>query len=258
MVTKNNPVNRGLTALAAVLLWASLSGSAPTASRRAILFFGDSLTAGYGVGKEQAYPAVVQARIDSLGWDFEVVNAGLSGETSAAGLRRIDWVLRRQVDVFVLELGGNDGLRGVPLAYTEQTLQQILDRVKSRYPDAVLVVAGMQLPPNLGPRYIEAFSAIFPRLAESNKAILIPFLLEGVGGERALMLPDGIHPTPAGHRAVADVVWKQLEPALRRLREKDESIHPTQDLEGRGSVDASTTDDADQNGERGEADQGQR
>ena len=223
-----------------------------------ILFFGDSLTAGYGVGKEHAYPAVVQARIDSLGWDFEVVNAGLSGETSAAGLRRIDWILRRQVDVFVLELGGNDGLRGVPLAYTEQALQQILDRVKSRYADAVLVVAGMQLPPNLGPHYIEAFSAIFPRLAESNKAILIPFLLEGVGGERALMLPDGIHPTVAGHRAVADVVWERLGPVLGRLREGDESIHPTQDLEGRGGVDAATTDDTDQNGERGEADQGQR
>jgi len=247
-----------LTVLAAILLWAGFAGSTSTDSRRVVLFFGDSLTAGYGVGKEQAYPAVVQTRIDSLGWDFEVVNAGLSGETSAAGLRRIDWILRRQVDVFVLELGGNDGLRGVPLAYTEQTLQQILDRVESRYPDAILMVAGMQLPPNLGPRYIEAFRAIFPRLAERNGAILIPFLLEGVGGERELMLPDGIHPTVEGHRAVADVVWERLEPVLRRLRKGNESIRPAQDLERRGGVDPATADDADQDGERGEADEGQR
>lgn len=251
-------MQRRLTALAVVLLWTGLAGSAPSEdSRKTLLFFGDSLTAGYGVGKELSYPSVLQSRIDSLGWDFEVVNAGLSGETAAAGLRRIDWILRRPVDLFVLELGGNDGLRGIPLEYTERTLQQILDRVRKRYPEAVLVVAGMQLPPNLGPHYIEEFRAIFPRLAENNEAHLIPFLLEGVGGEPKLMLPDGIHPTAIGHRAVAELVWKRLESVLEDLRAQD-SVRPAQHLEGGGGVDAAAADDPDQDGDRGQTDQGQR
>lgn len=251
-------MQRRLTMLVVILLWAGLAGSAPSENgRKTLLFFGDSLTAGYGVGKELSYPSILQTRIDSLGWEFEVVNAGLSGETSAAGLRRIDWILRRPIDLFVLELGGNDGLRGIPLEYTEQTLQQILDRVRSRYPEAILVVAGMQLPPNLGPHYIEEFRTIFPRLAENNEALLIPFLLEGVGGEPKLMLPDGIHPTADGHRAVAELVWKHLKPMLKDLRTPD-SVRPAQHLEGGSGVDAAAADDADQDGDRREADQGQR
>jgi acyl-CoA thioesterase I len=251
-------MQRSLTALAVVLLWIGLVESAPSEdARKTLLFFGDSLTAGYGVGKELSYPSVLQTRIDSLGWEFEIVNAGLSGETSAAGLRRIDWILRRPIDLFVLELGGNDGLRGIPLEYTERTLQQILDRVRKRYPEVILVIAGMQLPPNLGPHYIEKFRAIFPRLAENNEAHLIPFLLEGVGGEPELMLPDGIHPTADGHRAVAELAWRYLEPVLKNLREQ-ELVRPAQHLEGGGGVDAAAADNADQDGDRGETDQGQR
>jgi len=203
-------------ALAGILLWWGAAGAVPADSSRVVLFFGDSLTAGYGVGEEQAFPALVQERLDSLGLDFQVVNAGLSGETSAGGLRRIGWILRRRVDVFVLELGANDGLRGVPLEETEKNLQAILDKVKEKCPQAALVVAGMRLPPNLGPEYAEGFRAIFPRLARRHGATLIPFLLEGVGGAPELNLPDGIHPTAAGHRRVAANVWAVLEPLLRR------------------------------------------
>jgi len=250
-------MQRRLTVLVTILLWTGLVESTPNQNaRKTLLFFGDSLTAGYGVGKELSYPSVLQTRIDSLGWEFEVVNAGLSGETSAAGLRRIDWILRRPIDLFVLELGGNDGLRGIPLEYTEKTLQQILDRVHKRYPEAILVIAGMQLPPNLGPHYIEEFRAIFPRLAKNNEAHLIPFLLEGVGGEPELMLPDGIHPTATGHRAVAELVWKQLEPILKNLQTQT-SVRPAQHLEGRSSMDAAAADDADQDGDHRETDQSQ-
>ena len=180
----------------------------------AILFFGDSLTAGYGIDPAQAFPALIQGKIDSLKWDFEVVNAGLSGETSAAGLRRIDWILRRSVDILVLELGGNDGLRGIELGSTEKNLQGIIDRTRKKYPEVRVVIAGMQIPPNLGPEYSEQFRAMFPRLAEKNRAQLIPFLLEGVGGVAELNLPDGIHPTVQGHEIVAENVWRVLKPLL--------------------------------------------
>lgn len=207
---------KALGALAAILLCWGIAGAAPVDSSRVILFFGNSLTAGYGIDSQQAFPALIQDRLDSLGWAFQVVNAGLSGETSAGGLRRIGWLLRRRVEVFVLELGANDGLRGVPLAETEKNLQAILGKVKEKYPEAALVVAGMRLPPNLGPQYTEGFEAIFPRLARRHGAALIPFLLEGVGGVPELNLPDGIHPTPAGHRLVAANIWEVLEPVLRR------------------------------------------
>jgi acyl-CoA thioesterase-1 len=187
-------------------------------STRVILFYGDSLTAGYGIDREQAFPALVQARIDSLGWDFEVFNAGLSGETSAGGLRRIDWLLRRPIDVFVLELGANDGLRGIDRADTRSNLQRIIDRVKAKYPQVAIVVVGMQMPPNLGPEYTEEFKGLFPGLAEKNGAALIPFLLEGVGDKPELNLPDGNHPTVEGHKVVADNVWATLGPVLEALR----------------------------------------
>lgn len=185
---------------------------------KVILFFGNSLTAGYGLEPAQAFPALIQERINAHGWNFRVVNAGLSGETTAGGLRRIDWVLRRPIDVLVLELGANDGLRGLPVEGAKQNLQAIIDRTKSRYPHVRVVLAGMQVPSNLGRDYTTRFRAIFSELAEANQAALIPFLLEGVGSVPRLNLPDGIHPTPEGHKIVAENVWKVLEPVLRVMQ----------------------------------------
>ena len=204
-----------------MIIWLVFCGAAVAEeadSTRTVLFYGDSLTAGYGIDREQAFPALIQARIDSLGWDFEVFNAGLSGETSAGGLRRIDWILRQKVDVFVLELGANDGLRGIDLKDTRSNLQGIVDRVKTKYPDVVLVVVGMQMPPNLGPEYTAEFKGLYSSLAEQNGAALIPFLLAGVGDRPELNLPDGNHPTVAGHKVVAENVWAVLGPLLGQMR----------------------------------------
>lgn len=181
---------------------------------KTILFFGNSLTAGYGVDPSEAFSALIQNRLDSLGMSYKVVNAGVSGETTAGGSGRIDWVLRQPVDIFVLELGGNDGLRGIPVIETRKNLQAILDKVKAKYPDVQLVLAGMQVPPNMGSTYAAEFRALYPELAKQNDAILIPFLLEGVGGEPELNLPDGIHPTPEGHKIVAENVWAILKVAV--------------------------------------------
>ncbi|GIV61269.1 MAG: hypothetical protein KatS3mg044_0135 [Rhodothermaceae bacterium] len=187
--------------------------------RLTILFLGNSLSAGYGLDPDQAFPALIQQKIDSLGWPFRVVNAGLSGETTAGGLRRIDWLLRQKVDVLVIELGGNDGLRGTPPEVTKANLQAIIDRTRARYPDVRIVLAGMQVPPNLGAEYTERFRELFPELARENDVALIPFLLEGVGGVPALNLPDGIHPTAEGHRIVAETVWRTLRPLLASMLE---------------------------------------
>ena len=180
-----------------------------------ILFFGDSITAGYGVGEENAFPAFVQQKIDSLDWNFKAVNGGSSGETSAGGLSRIDWMLRQPVSVFVLELGGNDGLRGIDLDATKKNLQKIIDRVEAKYPDAEIVITGMQVPPNLGPEYTSNFKGIYPELAEENNAELIPYFLDDLGGDSELMQSDGIHPTEAGHRLLAEKTWKVLKPILQ-------------------------------------------
>jgi len=185
-------------------------------ARKRILFFGDSLTAGYGIGRSQAYPALIARRIEKAGLPYEVVPAGLSGETSAGGLRRIDWMLRRRIDVLVLALGANDGLRGIDPAETEANLQGIIDKAQAKNPGLEVVLAGMRAPPNMGEAYASKFRDIFPRLAERNDAALAPFLLEGVGGERRLNLPDGIHPNPEGHRIVAENVWEALEPLLAK------------------------------------------
>lgn len=184
---------------------------------RTIVFFGDSLTAGYGIDPRETYPALIQEKIDERGWKFRVTNAGVSGETSAGGLRRINWLLRQPIDVFVLELGANDGLRGLPLPQTRKNLQGILDRVSERYPDVRMVIAGMLVPPNMGPEYSKEFAAIYRHLAEENDALLIPFLLEGVGGIPKLNLPDGVHPTAEGHKIMAETVWEILKPLLREM-----------------------------------------
>lgn len=193
-------------------LWLAIGlGAAET---KTLIFFGDSLTAGYGVDPDEAYPALIQKKIDVAGLPWRVVNAGLSGETTAGGLRRLDWILRQRVDIFVIELGGNDGLRGIPPATTRSNLEAMIQRIRQRYPDVRVVVAGMQLPTNMGPEHTREFAAIFPEVARAREAVLIPFLLEGVGGVPSLNLPDGIHPTPQGHQIVADTVWDILRPLL--------------------------------------------
>ena len=188
--------------------------TATVTKKKTIVFFGNSLTAGYGVSPEQAFPALIQKKIDSLGLPYNVVNAGVSGETSSGGKTRIDWILREPVDIFVLELGANDGLRGTPLSETKKNLQDIIDKVKAKYPDTKLVFAGMEIPPNMGQTYTTEFRNIYTDLAAKNKMTLIPFLLEGVGGEPELNQADGIHPTAEGHLIVAENVWKQLEKLL--------------------------------------------
>lgn len=185
-------------------------------TRSVVLFLGTSLTAGYGVGLEHAFPTIVQQKIDSAGLPFRVVNAGLSGETSAGGLRRLDWSLEQPVDVFVLELGANDGLRGLSAENMKANLDTILDKTHTRYPHAALVIAGMQAPPNLGAKYTSAFQEVFPELAKKYSATLIPFLLDSVGGKPELNQEDGIHPNVDGHRKVAGTVWKELGPLLAR------------------------------------------
>ncbi len=189
-------------------------GGTATAGKKRLLFFGNSLTAGLGVEPEEAFAGLIGHYVDSLGLKYEVINAGLSGETTAGGRSRVGWLLRQPVDVFVLELGANDGLRGVPLASTRENLQGIIDTVRRRSPGAQIVLAGMQIPPNMGQAYSADFKAIFTDLASKNHLVLIPFLLEGVGGHPDLNQADGIHPTPTGHRIVARTVWAVLQPLL--------------------------------------------
>jgi acyl-CoA thioesterase-1 len=179
-----------------------------------ILFFGDSLTAGYGLSPEEAFPALTEKQLNKNGKKVKVVNAGLSGETSAGGLSRIDWILKQPVEVFVLELGANDGLRGLPLDQTRKNLQSIIDKVKSKYPQTKIVLAGMMVPPNLGKEYTDQFQKMFPDLAKKNNATLIPFLLNGVAGDDKLNQADGIHPNIEGHKIVANTVTKIIEPLL--------------------------------------------
>lgn len=182
--------------------------------KKTILFFGNSLTAGLGVEPEEAFPAVIGQKIDSLELPYKIVNAGLSGETTAAGKARINWILKQQVDVFVLELGANDGLRGIPVAETERNLQSIVDQVKAKYPEAKLVMTGMQVPPNMGSTYSSEFKVIFKKIADKNNMALVPFLLDKVGGVAEFNQSDGIHPTPQGHRILAENVWLVLKDIL--------------------------------------------
>ncbi len=183
--------------------------------RKRIVFFGDSITAGYQLTLQDAFPHLIQERLDSLGYKYEVVNAGLSGDASTGGLDRLNWVISQPLDIFVLELGGNDGLRGLSLDQTENNLKAIIDGVRSKYENATIILAGMQIPPNIGTDYREEFKDMFPRIAREKSVELIPFLLEGVGGDKELNLPDGIHPNEAGHAIVAETVWKYLKKHLK-------------------------------------------
>ncbi|MFD2966071.1 arylesterase [Sphingobacterium bambusae] len=188
----------------------------PSTKSKTILFFGDSLTAGYGLeDPKDAFPELIQAKIDSLNLPYTVVNAGLSGETSAGGNERIDWLLQNPVDIFILELGANDGLRGIDPTSTYENLRQIVQKVKEKYPSCQLVLAGMLVPPNVGEDYFGEFKALFPKLAKEQQMELIPFLLDGVAGQAPLNQADGIHPTEAGQVKVADNVWKVLQPLLK-------------------------------------------
>lgn len=186
-----------------------------SSATKTILIFGDSLTAGYGLDDvNDAYPAVIQTIIDSLLLDYTVINSGLSGETTASGKNRINWVLNQKIDVFILELGSNDGLRGIPLTETRKNLQAIIDAVLEKNAGTKIILAGMQLPPNMGEDYITDFKTIFPELAAKNELYLIPFLLKDVGGIPELNQSDGIHPTVEGQKILAKNVWTVLEPII--------------------------------------------
>ena len=215
-LTQRASASRGLSlaCLGGVLLF-GIAAAAP--SPRIVLFLGNSITAGYGLELSQAYPALIQQRINKEGFNFKVINAGQSGDTSAGGLARMDWLLKNKIDVLVLELGGNDGLRGLPVEVIRNNLQAIIDRARKQYPQIKIVVAGMKMPPNMGGQYSREFEAMFAALAKKNNAALIPFILEGVGGVRQMNLPDGIHPTAGGHEIVAENVWTVLAPVLRSI-----------------------------------------
>lgn len=181
-----------------------------------MVILGDSITAGYGLDDPaKAYPRVLQTKIDQAGLQFEIANAGVSGDTTAGGLRRVDWTLSRGAAVFIVALGGNDGLRGLSPEQTEANLRAIIKRAREKAPAAAVIVAGMQMPDSMGPDYTGKFREVFPRVAHDTNAALIPFLLEGIGGDPAFNQADGIHPNPAGHQCVADNVWKILEKTLR-------------------------------------------
>ncbi|WP_341220598.1 arylesterase [Polaribacter atrinae] len=187
-----------------------------TSSVKTIVFFGDSLTAGYGLEDvNDAFPGIIQQKIDSLELGYTIVNSGVSGETTSGGKNRIDWVLNQKPTIFILELGANDGLRGVPLKQSKENLQAIIDAVKKKYPDTIIVLAGMQIPPNMGQEYTSEFKNMFPDLAKKNDLPLIPFLLENVGGISNLNQRDGIHPTKEGHEILAKNVWAVLKPILK-------------------------------------------
>lgn len=206
-----------ITSYIILLLFCTGAAMAQSTPKK-ILFFGDSITAGYGIDKNKAFPALIQQKIDSLDWNFKTVNAGLSGETSAGGLRRVDWMLRQDFKIFVLELGGNDGLRGIDVEATKQNLIGIIEKVREKKPDAEIILTGMQVPPNLGPEYTGKFKEMYPEIAKEKNVTLIPFLLEDVGGNPELNQGDGIHPTAKGHKIIAETVWEELKPILQEIR----------------------------------------
>lgn len=182
---------------------------------KTILCFGDSITAGYGLtDTKDAFPGILQQKIDSLDLNYTVINSGLSGETTAGGKSRINWVLNQDISIFILELGANDGLRGVPLSETRANLQAIVDAVKAKSPETKIILAGMELPPNMGQEYTSEFRQIFADIAKKNNLEFIPFILKDVGGIEELNQKDGIHPTVEGHKIVANTVWNTLEPII--------------------------------------------
>ena len=186
-------------------------------AKKNILFFGNSLTAGYGLddASTAGFVGLTQQRLDSLKLPYRCINAGLSGETTAGGNSRIEWVIEQQpVDIFILELGGNDALRGLKAEESEKNLQAIIDKVKVKYPSVKIVLSGMEAPRNMGKAYTTAFHNVYPTVAKRNNVALVPFVLEGVGGIAELNQKDGIHPTPEGNKIIVETIWKTLKPIL--------------------------------------------
>jgi acyl-CoA thioesterase-1 len=195
---------------------AAPAAAPPASTRPRIVFLGDSLTAGYGLDLEQSVPSLVQKQLDAEGYKFEVVNAGVSGDTSAGGLRRLDWSLDGDVRILVVELGANDGLRGLPVTDMKRNLQTIIQTAKKRSIDVLLT--GMEAPPNYGPAYTSEFRRVFRDLAAEERVALMPFYLYEVAGIPTLNIADGIHPNPAGARIVETNLWRSLEPLLEKQR----------------------------------------
>lgn len=219
MVTLRHSFHRTIfiAALSLAVSVASLLAQSSVGARKTLVVIGDSLTAGYGLDPSEAYPALLQQKVDAAKLPFTVVNAGVSGDTTAGGLRRVDWLLKRKVDVLLIELGGNDGLRGIPPEATRTNLQGIIIKTLAKFPDAKIILAGMKVPPNMGADYAARFEKNYTDLARDHQAALIPFLLAGVGGKPELNLPDRIHPTAEGHKIVAETVWHTVEPVLKTV-----------------------------------------
>lgn len=200
--------------LAGLLVFVGLGVAPTSAAAGVIAVLGDSLTAGFGVAKDEAFPALLQARLQREGYDYRVVNAGVSGDTSAGGLRRVDWILKAKPDLVVVALGGNDGLRGQSPAALRDNLESIITRLRGA--GAQVLLAGMRMPPNYGAEYTKEFAAVFPEVARRTGVAFMPFLLDGVAAQPRLLQPDGIHPSAAGHQIIADRLWPHLRPLLRR------------------------------------------
>ena len=183
-----------------------------------ILFLGDSLTAGFGIERQHAYPSLVEKKMQEQEYGGKVINAGISGDTTSGGLERLGWYLSRDIDILVIALGANDGLRGLPTELTQSNIRKMITVARDRQPGVNIVLAGMKLPPSLGEDYTRSFARIFPEIAEAENAALIPFLLDGVGGVRALNLPDGIHPNAAGQKVIFENVWPILEKILKKMK----------------------------------------
>lgn len=216
-----------LAALAALTPFQTVPAAKRDASKMiTIVALGDSLTAGYGLSRKQAYPALIAEKMRGAGYEFEVVNAGWSGDTTAGGLRRLPEVLRarKKIDVFILELGINDAFRGVTVEQMRSNLQAIVDQVRARHPGVAIIIAGMQLPLYSSDDYVSAFGQMYRTLAERNRAALVPYLLEGVGGNPEMNQLDRVHPNAAGQRMLADNVWRVLEPVLRKMSENASAL----------------------------------
>lgn len=198
-------------------LWAQETPTAngSGAAKPRIVILGDSITAGYGLDPKEAYPALLQKKIDEAKLNYTVVNAGVSGDTTAGGLRRVTWAMSQGAEIFIIALGGNDGLRGISPKQTEENLAGIITKARAKSPQVTVFVAGMQMPDNMGNDYVEQFKGVFPKVATANTATLIPFLLEGVGGDPKLNQADQIHPTAEGQKKIAETVWKAIEPKLK-------------------------------------------
>ena len=202
--------------LGAISFVACMDSPVHASDKLTIMFLGDSLTAGYGIEQEMAFPALVAEKARAAGYEIEIINAGMSGDTSAGGVRRLPWLLRRKIDIAVVALGANDGLRGLPVANLKDNLSAAVGQIRSKYPNAEILSAGMKLPTNFGGAYRESFEAAFDEVAREHNTGLIPFLLEGVAADAALNLPDRLHPSASGHEVIADTVWRALGPVLAR------------------------------------------